>query len=248
MRQVMRSAIVVLAALVPGQSASAQTAEEIVEKSIAAMGGRAALGKITSRVASGSITLQTPVGDIPGTIEVINTVPNKTRTLIKADLTSVGAGPLEIDQRFDGENGFVLDTLQGNRDITGAQLQSMRNGSFPHGFLSYKDKGVAAKLEGREKLGAGEAYVIVFEPAAGAAIRQYIDAQSFLPIRYSTRIHVPQMNAEVDQSTDLSDFREVDGVKIPFKLVTASSVQSFEVTFDKVVHNTAIDAKLFVKP
>jgi hypothetical protein len=117
----------------------------------------------------------------------------------------------------------VLDTLQGNRDITGAQLQSMRNGSFPHGFLSYKDKGVAAKLEGREKLGAGEAYVIVFEPAAGAAIRQYIDAQSFLPIR-------------------------VDGVKIPFKLVTASSVQSFEVTFDKVVHNTAIDAKLFVKP
>ena len=248
MRDVMRSAMVVLAALMWAQAASAQTAEEIIEKSIGAMGGRPALTKITSRTASGTISLQTPVGDIPGTIEVMNTVPNKTRTLIKADLTSVGAGPLEIDQRFDGQAAYVLDTLQGNRDITGSQLQNMRNGSFPHGFLNYKEMGFSAKLQGKEKLGGGEAYVIVFAPAAGSSIRQYIDAQSFLPVRYSMSVHIPQMNAEVDQTTDLSDFRDVDGVKIPFKLVTTSSVQSYAITFTKVAHNITIDPKLFVKP
>src|SRR5690242_2388387 len=79
--------------------AAGQTADDIIEKSIAAMGGRAAMEKIKTSTMSGSLTLGTPAGDINGTIEIQNAAPNKTRTVIKADLTSLGAGPLEIDQR-----------------------------------------------------------------------------------------------------------------------------------------------------
>lgn len=247
MRYAMRAATVVLI-LASAQSASAQTADEIIEKSIAAMGGRAALGKITSRVASGTITLNTPGGDIPGTIEVMGALPNKQRTLIKADLSAFGAGALEIDQRFDGETAYVIDTLQGNRDITGDLLQNMRNGSFPHGFLSYKEKGFSVKLQGKEKFASGEAYILIFEPKAGAAIRQYIDATTMLPVRYTVRVTVPQMGTEVDQTTELSDYREVDGIKVPFTLSTSSSAQSYSIALSKVEHNTPIDAKLFVKP
>ena len=90
--------------LASAQSASAQTADELIEKSIAAMGGRAAFAKVKTRSMSGTITINTPAGDIPGTIEILNARPNKARTLIKADLSAFGAGPLEIDQRFDGQN------------------------------------------------------------------------------------------------------------------------------------------------
>ena len=248
MRYAIRAAVFILAATAGVVPAMAQTADEILEKSIAAMGGRAALNRIKSRAAVGTITLQTPVGDIPGTVEVMNAAPNKTRTVVKADLTSVGAGALEIDQRFDGENGYVLDTLQGNRDITGDQLQNLRNGSFPHGFLNYKDMGFTPKLQGTEKLPEGEAHVIILEPAKGAPIRQFIDTKTLLPVRYTIRVSVPQMNVDVDQTTELSDFRDVDGVKVPFKVRASSSVQSFEITFTKVEHNTTIDPKLFVKP
>jgi hypothetical protein len=247
MRYAIRSAIVVLM-LASVQSAWAQTADEIIDKSIAAMGGRAALTKITTRVAAGTITLNTPVGDIPGTIEVMSAAPNKQRTLIKADLTAVGAGPLEIDQRFDGDAAYVIDTLQGNRDITGDLLQNMRNSSFPHGFLTYKEKGYVVKLQGKEKFAGGEAYLLIFEPTAGSPIRQYIDATTMLPVRYTVRVNVPQLNAEVEQITEFSDFREVDGVKIPFTVSTSSSAQSFSIAFSKVEHNVPIDAKLFVKP
>lgn len=248
MKLTMRSALVVLVTLAWAQPAAAQTADEIIEKSLAAMGGRAALTKINTRTASGTITLNTPAGDIPGTIELMSTAPNKTRTVIKADLSAFGAGPLEIDQRFDGEKGYVIDTLQGNRDITGEQLQNMANGSFPHGFLTYKEKGFTVKLQGKEKFASGEAYILIFEPPSGSTIRQYIDAQSMLPVRSTMRVNIPQLNADVEQTTEVSDYREVDGIKLPFAVSTSSSAQSFSVALSKIEHNVAIDPKLFAKP
>jgi hypothetical protein len=239
------AAIVVLAW---AQASWAQTVDDVLEKSLAALGGRAAHEKIKSRSMSGTITLATPAGDIPGTIEVVNALPNKTRTLIKADLSSLGAGPLVVDQRFDGQNGYVLDTLQGNRDITGNQLDNMRNQGFPNAFMTYKAMGISARLAGKEKVGDREALVVLFEPAAGSAIRQLIDAETFLPIRFSLKAHVPQLGTEIEQTTDLADYREVDGVKIPFKLTSSSSVQSFTIVVSKVEHNGPVDDKLFAKP
>ena len=243
-----RQAVLILLALACAQAAAAQTAEEIIEKSIAAMGGRAAFDKIKTRSMTGTITLNTPAGDIPGTIEVMNARPNKARTLIKADLSAFGAGPLVIDQRFDGQTGYVLDSLQGNRDVTGNQLDNMRNSGFPHAFLEYKALGFAVTLQGKEKVGAGEAYVLVFEPSKGSALRQYIDAQSMLPVKFSLTVNVPQVGQDVEQTTVLEDYQEVDGVKVPFKLSSSSSIQSFTVALDKVAHNVEVDEKLFAKP
>ena len=247
MKLALRAALALMV-LASSHTAAAQTADEVIEKSIAAMGGRAAFEKVKTRALSGTIKLNTPAGDIPGTIEILNARPNRARTLIKADLTQFGAGALEIDQRFDGENGYVLDTLQGNREITGNQLDNMRNAGFPHALLNYKEMGFSAKVEGKEKLSGGEAYVIVLEPAKGSAVRQYIDAQTFLPVRYVIRVNIPQMNADVDQTTELLDYREVDGMKLPFQIASSSSVQSFVVDVTTIAHNVPVDDKLFVKP
>ena len=247
MKIAMRSALmmVVLAVALP---AAAQTADELIEKSVAAMGGRAAFAKVKTRVTTGTITLKTPAGDIAGTIELQNAAPNKARMLIKADLSAFGAGPLEIDQRFDGQNGYILDSLQGNREITGNQLDNMRNAGFPHAFLTYKEMGITAKLQGKETLGGGEAYVVELAPAKGSVVRHYIDAKTLLPVRTVTSITIPQMNADVEQTTELLDYREIDGMKIPFQVASSSSVQNFVLDLTKIAHNVPVDEKLFVKP
>jgi hypothetical protein len=248
MRVLAHRLVVVVMTLTFAQVAWAQTADEIIEKSIAAMGGRAAFGKIKTRVMSGTITLQTPVGDVPGTIEIYNALPNKSRTLIKADLTALGAGPLTMDQRFDGTTGYALDTLQGNRDITGNQLDNLRNSSFPHPFLNYKELGQSVKLGAKEKIGANDAHVLIFEPTAGSTIKQYVDTVSMLPVRTVFSVNVPQLGQDVEQTVDASDVRDLNGVKVPFKLTMTSAVQGFTIAFAKIEDNVAVDEKMFSKP
>src|SRR5262245_27330590 len=151
------------------QAAVAQTADEVIEKHIAALGGRAALGKLTSRTMTGTITLTTPGGEVSGPIEVMNQAPNKARTLIQLDLTALGVGKMTIEQRFDGTTGYAIDTLQGNRDITGDQLESMKNARFPSPFLDYKATGTTIELAPNAKVGDRDAFVLVTKPKTGPA-------------------------------------------------------------------------------
>ena len=58
----------------------AQRADEVVEKYLTALGGRAALNKLTSRTTTGTISVTTPAGDLTGTLELYNKAPNKVRT------------------------------------------------------------------------------------------------------------------------------------------------------------------------
>src|SRR5689334_23214623 len=88
------------------QGASAQTADEIIEKNLTAIGGRAALEKVKSRSTVGTVTLSTPLGDLSGPIEMMNEAPNKSRTAMKLDLSAANLGQVVIDQRFDGQIGY----------------------------------------------------------------------------------------------------------------------------------------------
>lgn len=228
-------------------TASAQTADEIVEKMLTAIGGRDALGKITSRSTTGTITVTTPGGDLSGTIEVLNQSPNKVRTLISLDLTALGAGTVTVDQRFDGTSGYALDSMRGNSEITGGQLENMRNGGFPTPLLNYKERGATVELAGKEKAGDRDAYVLALKPKTGPVTRQFVDAETYLPLKAVVTVELPEVG-QVEQTTEFSDFRAVDGVKVPFKLKITSPVQNATVVVTKVENNAKIDPTLFVKP
>ena len=225
--------------------AVAQSGDEILDKTITALGGQAALSKIKSRAASGSITIATPVGNVDGTVEIAYAVPNKIRTLTKASVPL--AGQLVIDQRFDGKTGYVLDSLRGNRDITGNQLDNLVNGTFPHPLFNYKELGATARLLGKEKAGDRDALVVLLTPAKGSQVRYYLDAETYLPLKTVIKIQT-LTGQEVEQLNEFGDFRPVDGVKVAFRLKSSSPVQTFSMQLTKVEHNVPIDEALFSKP
>ena len=70
------------------QFAAAQTADDIIEKDLAALGGRTALSNLRSRSMKGTIT-GSNIGDLTGSVEILNEVPNKSRTFVQLDLSGL---------------------------------------------------------------------------------------------------------------------------------------------------------------
>ena len=68
-----------------------------------------------------------------------------------------------------------------------------------------------------------------------------------MPIQMVVKVEVPQMG-ELEQTTEFLDYKEVDGIKIPFRLKASSSVQSFTVSLTSVQHNVEVDDTLFSRP
>jgi hypothetical protein len=240
----MMAAVILVAAA--GGSA-AQTPDEVVERHLKALGGRAALEKLISRTMIGSLALMTPVGDLNGPIEVTTAVPNKSRILIGFDLTAAGGRKELYDERFDGSSGYIVNTMDGNRDISGNHLHSLRNETFPTPLLDYRRQGASLALAGKETIGDRETYVLVLTPKTGPAMKRYIDAASYLEIRTVTASDDPAVGA-FEMTTDLSDYREVDGVKVPFQVSGTSTARNFVATITSVTHNQKIDAAVFSKP
>jgi outer membrane lipoprotein-sorting protein len=239
--------VLAVAILACTRMASAQTADDIIEKSLTAQGGRAAIEKVTSRSTKGTIVVTSPAGDLPGTIEVLNQSPNKIRTLLNLDLTAAGAGALTVDQRFDGTNAYSNDSMRGDTEVTGGRLESLRNNAFPSPFLGYRDRGTKIVLAGKEKVGDKDAYVLSVTPPTGPASRVWVDAESYLPVKASTTVDTPE-TGPLEQITEFDDYRDVDGVKVPHKLSATSAVQSYTVKVTSVEHNVKIDPALFAKP
>jgi len=226
-------------------AAQAQTADEAVEKALAAMGGRTALTKLTTRVITGTMTVSTQGVDVPGTIEMSYKAPNLARSFMKLDLSAYGGAEMVIDRRCDGKTAFEINSQTGVKEITGNQLENMLNASFPTPFLSYKQAGARVEVAGKEKLGEKDVIVLVFTPKVGSVSRLYFDAQTWQLVRSVGKVSVPEAGGEIEQTTDPSDYRDVDGVKIPFTLVMSNPAQSLTIRIQKVEHNKPLDDSIF---
>jgi zinc protease len=224
-----------------------QSADDVIEKHLAAIGGRAALAKLTSRRSIGKVTIGTPNGDITGSIEISAKAPNKARAYMKLDLSAMGlTDPMVLEQKFDGTAAWMLNSLQGDNPITGNQLENMQNNMFPTPLLTYKAQGSTVEVLPREKVGTKALIVLKMTPKLGSAVKMYFDPDTYQLVRTAVRFSTPELG-ELEQTGEPSDYRDVGGIKVPFLLVNASSVQTVTIRLEKVEHNVPIDDAIFVK-
>ena len=167
---------------------------------------------------------------------------------MRIDLKSLGApDDMTIEQKFDGTAGYVLNSMQGDVTVQGNQLENMRNNVFPSVLLSYKQAGVKVELLPNETVEGRPAVVLLVTPKTGSAPRIYLDAETYLGLRTVTKVNAPEAGGDIEQIITLSDYRVVDGVKVPFQIVNRSPLQTVTVKIAKVEHNVALDDAVFAK-
>jgi outer membrane lipoprotein-sorting protein len=226
-------------------SAAPQTADEIIEKHLAALGGREALGKLTSRKGVGTITLGTEMGDLSGPVETYAKAPNLSRAVIHLDLTPMGMSEtMTIDQRFDGTAGVAMNSLQGSNPMEGDQLNSMRNNVFPTSLLTYKERETTVTVLPKETIGGKELIVLQLAYKVGSPTKMYLDPTTYMAVRSVAQVTMPDLGT-FEQTSEASDYRAVDGVQVPFTVVNTTPMQTVTIKLKTVEHNVAIDDSMF---
>jgi hypothetical protein len=228
-------------------SAQALTADQIVEKHLAALGGRDALNKITSRRAIGTINVATPAGALTGPVEMVAKAPNKMRADIRVDLTSIGGpGEMVISEFFDGTSGWSLNSLQGDNPMSGDQLEAAKNNFFPSPLLKYKEMGITATVEATQQIASRPTLVVLFSPKTGPKERMFFDAETFMLVRSTSTVNLPQTGA-TETLSEPSDYRDVGGVKVAYTLAQTAGGQSFTIKFTTIENNVPVDDAKFKK-
>jgi len=214
------------------------TVKKILAKYVQAIGGRKANGKIKNRMVKGSAEI--PAAGIKGTFEYYTAAPDKS--LSKIMLAGIG----EIIEGFDGTTAWSINPIQGNRDKQGEELAQTKITYNFYRELNLDKLYPKMELKGMEKLGDKDVYVIVATPENLPPETFYFDAKSGLLLRQDIIVISPE--GKLPTKTFFEDIREVDGVKIPFKI--RSVLPQFEIiaTTTEVKNNIAIQDNKFTKP
>jgi len=213
-------------------------AEQVIEKSIEATGGRKAIEKLTSTVAKA--TLEIGPQRVPATLELYAKAPDKRLVIT----TIEGFG--EVRQGCDGKLAWTQDPLRGLRVLEGAELADAQLEAIFNAELKWRELYPKVELTGKEKVGEREAYVIRLTPSSGKPVTRYFDAENFLWLRYVATRETPQGPMEIQ--VDSSDYRDVDGIKVPFQEKQVTPVAEVLVKITEIKNNVPIDDAKFNKP
>jgi zinc protease len=216
------------------------TAEQVLDKSTVASGGAAAIARLKTTTTKGTVSL--PAMNINGTMEINSKAPNKF--YLRMNLSGIG----EQQNGFDGTTAWSKDPISGLRTLTGAEAMQAKAQAEAQAQLSWKLLYSKMEMLGGRKVGNTPCYALKLTQRTGGSVAtQYYDAKTFLLLRADAVTESPQ--GKIPGETYTSDYRVVDGVKMPFKIrQVIAGQQEILITLTEVKNNLPLDDKLFVKP
>ncbi|HVO21371.1 MAG TPA: hypothetical protein VMU15_19065 [Anaeromyxobacter sp.] len=221
------------------------SAADIVARNLAARGGLDAWRKVQTMVWNGHI--ESAHAPAPSMLfELDQKRPNKTRLLISA----MGERSVRV---FDGSRGWKMRLSHGKPEAEPYSLPELRSAQAGHGIdgplIDHAARGESVTLEGVERVGERKAYHLGVHLAKGGSEDVWVDAETYLDIRFDRMVDGPA-GAPRRVSVTYGDYRKVEGLQIPFLVETGegSGVSPDRMVIERVLLNAALDDSAFENP
>jgi hypothetical protein len=242
----------------------ALSATDIIEKHLAAVGGKEALSKLKTRVAIGTVRKE---NEPDAKMAIMSEAPNRVTAhyiFQNYDWQLTYNGKDTVFRPTITKEASEVEHKYREMLATGAMFNSISL----YNLLTSGDATVKYESKGTKKVKGRPAYAVDVKRSKGPTLRLYFDAETFMWVRtdYGRVSYTKQMGAftndvvqhgedqtEVDFYFETSDFREVDGVKLPYKfeqtvafpIIKQKKAGTIIGRITEYRHNVAIDPKMY---
>ena len=230
----LKSLLFAVTAMVGIQTAKAQTADEVINKFIAAIGGKEKMMALNSLKLDGSLNVQG--FDIGLTITVLNGKGSRTDISVP--------GQSDGYRIMTPNGGWNYLPFRGMTAPEASTDEEVKAGQAPLDLqtplLNYAAKGHKVELLGKDKVDNADCYKLKVTYKNGKVATLYIDATTYYRIKSVSTLNVNGTDTEVE--TTYADFRKTsEGYVFPYSQTSINGT----ITFSSIEVNKPVDENIF---
>ncbi len=206
---------------VPAAEANTSTlisVDELLTKMIAAYGGEENLRKHKSSLTNVEVDLENQGVQAKGLISA--KAPNQTAS--DMTFTALGKKIGSIVSYFDGNSGGEILSFAPEETYSGKRLEDIKAAADFYDVLNWKQNYKTITVKRMGKVGDQDVYIVERQREKGTKVTDYISTKSFLVLRRDPLVVSETSGIELPQTESFSDYRNVDGVMVPFKTVSSN--------------------------
>ncbi len=217
--------------------------KELLAKSVEALGGSEAFASVQSIKQTGTLTLIRPMGEMSIDVEALVAFPDKAKSTMR---TPMG----EITQLLNGDQVWMINPMGAAQpappQMRDAMIEEMW-GNLVFLYSQVNEEGLAIQHLGQEEIDGKPVDALLITPPGVTPFRFYLDTETMFPVKKAGQTVTQQGPTEIE--TTLSDYRDVGGVKLPFKQTIVQNGQpAGESVTNSIEINPEIPADAFAAP
>jgi hypothetical protein len=216
-------------------TASLPSADQILGRFLQAVGGAAAVTKISARTQKGTMSVGS--GHFP--VEVLAQAPAKRVTTVHLDAGDSVTG-------VNGEEGWLSSPGRGVKEMSPSEMDAATVDAelfFPD---SLKQMFNQLRVLPKEQVNGHETYVVLGMRDNRPPVQLYFDVESGLLVRLLRYVETPL--GRNPTQVDYADYREDGGLKTPFRWTVARPSARFTIQIEQMQQNVPIEDDRFTKP
>jgi photosynthetic reaction center cytochrome c subunit len=210
--------------------------DSVIERYVQAVGGRAAVQNVSSRVESGTISFGTGPG-FP--VEILSQSPSR-----QAMIVHLPAG--DSSTVFDGQKGWLRSPAGQVRDMPGSDIEGAKLDADLQFPIDVKKAFEELKVIRTEKLGEHDAILLFATNPSLPPLELYFDRQTGLLLR-QLRFGLSPLGLNPTQ-IDYGDYKAFDGIQVPLHLVITRPNRTLDIHLLQVTQNVPVDNAKFARP